>query len=107
VAAYNLMYFIGALLCLREIPGAIGPRNAVRTPVEKGAALPLSMRAVLILAFSGLAFASRIEAQDSAQLQIGDGQIEVAFSSSTRGNHTFGAGPRFSSMISVHRARGS
>ncbi len=34
VAAYNLMYFIGALLCLREIPGAIGPRNAVRTPVE-------------------------------------------------------------------------
>ncbi len=40
------------------------------------------MRAVLILAFSGLAFASRIEAQDSAQLQIGGGQIEVAFSSS-------------------------
>jgi len=33
-AAHNLMYFIGALLCLREISGAIGPRNAVRTPVE-------------------------------------------------------------------------
>ena len=34
VAAYNLMYFIGALLCLREISGAISPRNAVPTPVE-------------------------------------------------------------------------
>jgi len=40
------------------------------------------MRAVLLLAFSGLAFASRIQAQDSAQLQIGGGRIEVAFSSS-------------------------
>lgn len=40
------------------------------------------MRAVLLLAFSGLAFASHIEAQDSAQLQIGGGRIEVAFSSS-------------------------
>jgi len=34
VAAYNLMYFIGALLCLREVSGAIGPRNAVPAPVE-------------------------------------------------------------------------
>ncbi len=34
VAAYSLMYFVGALLCLREISGAISPRNAVPAPVE-------------------------------------------------------------------------
>lgn len=34
VAAYNLMYFVGALLCLREISSAIGPRNAVPAPAE-------------------------------------------------------------------------
>ncbi len=40
------------------------------------------MRAALFLALSGLAFASHISAQEVAQLQIGGGQIEVAFSSS-------------------------
>ncbi len=40
------------------------------------------MRAALFLALSGLAFASHISAQEAAQLQIGGGQIEVAFSSS-------------------------
>ena len=40
------------------------------------------MRVALFLALSGLAFASHITAQEAAQLQIGGGQIEVAFSSS-------------------------
>ncbi len=34
VAAYNLMYFVGALLCLREISGVINPHDAVRPLAE-------------------------------------------------------------------------